>query len=77
MEVMKMNKKLLAAFVMFSPILGALALDFTNLAALGEELGGFFTGIGPGVIYIILAMTIVGGIGLLLRGVFERIKGKI
>jgi hypothetical protein len=48
-----------------------------DLIDVGEGIGSFFINIVPGVGYFILAMAIVGGIGLLLRGVFQKVGGKI
>jgi hypothetical protein len=43
----------------------------------GVEIGGFLEGIAPGIFYIVVVLAVAAGIGLLLKGLFLRIKGGI
>jgi hypothetical protein len=52
-------------------------VSLDNLSALGEELGGFFSGIQDGLLTLLIGLAIVGGIGMLLYGMFIAISSTV
>lgn len=54
-------------------------VNLDNLSILGGEIGGFFQGIQGGLLSLLIGLAIVGGIGLMLYGMFvaitETVKG--
>lgn len=52
-------------------------VNLDNLSILGGEIGGFFTGIQGGLLSLLIGLAIVGGIGLMLYGMFVAITGTV
>lgn len=49
-------------------------VQLDNLSLLGQELGGFFDGIQSGLLKLLIGLAIVGGIGMMLYGMFIAIS---
>ena len=47
---------------------------FEGLAALGEQLGSFLTGITPGIIALVFAVGLIGAVVAIIFGVASLIK---
>lgn len=50
---------------------------FEGLPAIGEDVGGFMTGIVPGLSAFLLVMALVGGLALIFAGIGKVIARKI